>query len=96
MCFMLYTLYRIYGYWLTMVFIDHSKLRAFHNRKINLSDLKSLLLPRSQAEGWQMTSRPSVGLDSIDFSQKLSGKGSNPRLVKKSSAVRNIDVALKC
>lgn len=79
-----------------MVFIDHLKLRAFRNRKINQSDLKSLLLSRSQAEGWQMTSRPSVGLDSIDFSQKLSGKGSNPRLVKKSSAVRNIDVALKC
>lgn len=79
-----------------MVFIDHSKLRAFHNRKIDQSDLKSLLLPRSQAEGWQMNSRPSVGLDSIDFFQKLSGKGSNPRLVKKSSAVRNIDVALKC
>lgn len=37
-----------------------------------------------------------VGLDSIDFFQKLFGKGFNLRLVKKFLVVWNIDVVLKC
>lgn len=87
MCLYMDCMTNLAGFW-------SFKIKGVPNPKKKQSNLKSLLLPRSQADGWQMTSRPSVGLDSIDFSQKLSGKGSNPRLVKKSSAVRNIDVVL--
>lgn len=58
--------------------------------------LKSLPLKKSQAEVWHSTSRPSVGLSIIDFSQNSGGVESSPREVMNFSASWNIFSGFQC